>query len=376
MATTTLDSTALRDLRDRIRREVDDGRVPSGQLAVGHSGEVVHVECFGDAHDDSRFAVFSCTKAVVAAAVWQLLAEGSLSTDTPVVDLVPDFAAARGVTVQHLLTHTGGFPFAPLGPPQWDTREARLEQFRSWRLQWQPGERFEYHATTGHWVLAEMIEVVEGRDFREVVRNRVLAPLGIDDFVLGGEAAAGPIEELRLVGNLPTAADIEAAYGIPDVDIEALLGEVTPGILVHFNEPSIRVVGIPGGGGTSTAAALVRLYQAFLHDPEGMWDPAVLAEGTARVHCSLPDPMLGHPSNRTLGLVLAGDDGKSHLRGMGHTVSPAAFGHNGAAGQIAWADPATGLSFAFCTSGVELDFLREARRVTAIASRAGVLTNP
>ena len=58
---------------------------------------------------------------------------------------------------------------------------------------------------------------------------------------------------------------------------------------------------------------------------------------------------------------------------MGHTVSAQAFGHNGAGGQIAWADPATGLSFAFCTSGIEQNFIHESRRVAAIASRAGAL---
>ena len=80
--------------------------------------------------------------------------------------------------------------------------------------------------------------------------------------------------------------------------------------------------------------------------------------------------MMGVPANRTRGLILAGDDGRSHLRGMGRTVSPAAFGHNGAAGQIAWADPATGLSFAYLTNGRDLHFLREHRRTTALASLA------
>jgi CubicO group peptidase (beta-lactamase class C family) len=57
---------------------------------------------------------------------------------------------------------------------------------------------------------------------------------------------------------------------------------------------------------------------------------------------------------------------------MGHTVSPRAFGHNGAAGQIAWADPSTGVSFCYLTNGHDLNQLREWRRTTAIASRAGV----
>ena len=67
---------------------------------------------------------------------------------------------------------------------------------------------------------------------------------------------------------------------------------------------------------------------------------------------------------------MAGDDGKSAWRGMGYTVSPTTFGHNGAGGQIAWADPATGLSFAYLTNGLDRNVLREARRTSGIASRA------
>ena len=70
--------------------------------------------------------------------------------------------------------------------------------------------------------------------------------------------------------------------------------------------------------------------------------------------------------------VLAGDDGRSHLRGMGRTVSPRAFGHNGAGGQLAWADPATGLSLGYCTNGIDLNLVREPRRGTAISSLAAV----
>jgi CubicO group peptidase (beta-lactamase class C family) len=73
-----------------------------------------------------------------------------------------------------------------------------------------------------------------------------------------------------------------------------------------------------------------------------------------------------------LGVVVAGDDGKSNLRGMGHTVSPRAFGHNGAGGQIAWADPDTGVSFCYLTNGLDQHVLREARRTSGIASKAAV----
>jgi CubicO group peptidase (beta-lactamase class C family) len=123
----------------------------------------------------------------------------------------------------------------------------------------------------------------------------------------------------------------------------------------------------------SNAADLALLYQALLHNPGRLWDPAVLEDGRGTVRCRLPDPVTGIPANRTLGLVAAGDDGRAALRGMGHTVSPRAFGHNGAAGQIAWADPDSGLSFVYLTNGIDRHFLREARRTVSIASRAGLV---
>jgi CubicO group peptidase (beta-lactamase class C family) len=79
-------------------------------------------------------------------------------------------------------------------------------------------------------------------------------------------------------------------------------------------------------------------------------------------------------ANRTLGLVLAGDDGMSSRRhNLGKTVSPRAFGHGGAGGQIAWADPETGISFCYLTNGLDANVLREGRRGVALSSRAAML---
>jgi CubicO group peptidase (beta-lactamase class C family) len=237
-----------------------------------------------------------------------------------------------------------------------------------WKLNFAPGTHYEYHASSAHWVVAEMVEVVEGKDYRQVVRERVLEPLGLDGFSLGLPVDEQPadIAELTMVGEPPTPQELEAVFGMPDPP----MGEVTPEILLNFNHPEVRAVGMPGGGGLADAASLALYYQALLHNTGGLWDPKVLADATGRIRCTLPEPLLGIPSNRTLGLRVAGDDGQSHLRGMGRGVSPAAFGHNGAAGQIAWADPATGLSFGFVTSAVERNVLREASRTSSLATKA------
>jgi len=169
------------------------------------------------------------------------------------------------------------------------------------------------------------------------------------------------------LGREPTPEEIAEVFGTADHDI----GEVTPALLLGLNDPAVRRVGIPGGGGVATAADLALLYQALLHDPLGLWDPEILADGTGNIRCRLPNPDTGVASNRTLGLIVAGDDGLASFRGMGPTVSPRAFGHNGAGGQIAWGDPATGVSFGFVTSGLDQNFIREAKRIASIAAKAG-----
>jgi CubicO group peptidase (beta-lactamase class C family) len=370
------DPAAIDTLLARIRTEIDASRMPAAQVALAIGGELAVFESFGEAGSSTRFHVFSCTKALIAGVVWQLIGEGRLAPSTRAIELVPVLGTEGStpdrmaeVTLEHLLTHTAGFPYAPLGPPRWDSREGRLESLARWNAPHQPGTWFEYHPTAAHWVVAEMIETLEGRDFREVVRQRIIEPLGLRGFGLGiAEEEQDDIAELRLVGEPPTPDEIEAVFGTRELD----LGEVTPGILLAFNEPSIRRVGVPGGGGVATAADLALYYQALLHDPLGMWDPEVLADGTGHIRCRLPNPQTGVASNRTLGLIVAGDDGLGSFRGMGPTVSPRAFGHNGAAGQIAWADPATGVSFAFTTSGVEQNFIREAQRIASIAAKGGL----
>ncbi len=366
-----IDRSKVDALLARARREVDDGFLPSAQIALAYQGELVAFETYGDATDATRYVVFSATKAFIASVMWQLIGEGAVDVKLPVVAYVPEFGAngKDGVTVEQVMLHTAGFPHAPLGPPAWDTVEGRLARFASWRLNWEPGSSYEYHATSAHWVLAEIIRRTTGQDHRDALEQRVTAPLGLPR-LLGlqpGPAQHG-IAELVTVGEAATAAELQAAFGIAELPVT----EVTPAALLGFNDPAARAVGVPGGGGVMRACDLALFYQALLHDPAGLWDPAVRADVTGHVRNRLPDRNTGVPANRSLGLVLAGDDGLSHIRGMGRTVSPGTFGHNGAGGQLAWADPATGLSLGYCTNGIDMNLVREPRRGTAISSLAAV----
>jgi CubicO group peptidase (beta-lactamase class C family) len=366
-----LDQPAVDALLARAQRDIDDGILPSCQLALALDGEVVLEAAFGDATVDSRYTMFSATKPVVASVVWQLLGEGVLDPSMLIADLIPEFGThgKEAITLDHVLLHTAGFPHAPLGPPLWDTHEGRRQAYGRWRLNWDVGTRFEYHPTSAHWVLADVIHAATGEDHRDAIRRRVTEPLGLERLAVGVPAAdQGDILDVVLRGEPASPDELEAAIGVRSIDV----GEVTDEALLSLSRPAAREVGLPGGGGISNAADLALFYQALLHDPKGLWDPEVLDDVTTVVRNTMPDPLMGVPANRSRGLILAGDDGRSHLRGMGRTVSPTAFGHNGAAGQVAWADPATGLSFVYLTNGRDLNILREHRRTTAVGSLAAV----
>lgn len=365
----------LQALDERVRREIDEGFLPAVQYAVAINNEVVASGTYGDATDDTRFCIFSATKAFSVSAFWILLQEGKVAITDKVADLLPGFGEndKGDVTVEQVMLHTSGFPNAIMGAPHWNTHESRLTVYPRWKLEWEPNTKFMYHATSAHWVLMDILTEVTGVDHRTFIKERVLEPLGLKQFALG----MAPEDQTNLadviyVGDAMSPDEMEAAFGIREIPAPrgslASMGDFG----TTLNQVDSREVGIPGGGGFSTASDVALFYQGILHNREEIWDPEILHEGTAHVRNTFPDLMTGTPANRALGMVIAGD--QPHMRGLGKTQSPRAFGHNGAGGQIAYADPETGVSFCYLTNGHDRHMIRGARRTVGIASRAGLVT--
>jgi CubicO group peptidase (beta-lactamase class C family) len=375
-----IDPERLDALFARAGREVREGLLPSAQVALARNGRIAGMRSFGavthegrpaPATDDTLYVIFSCTKAITSAAVWLLLEDGKLALEDRVAELLPDFGTHGKdvVTVEQLLTHTAGFPHAPLRPDAevWEHLPGR---FAGWRLNWPPGSRFEYHPTSSMWVLAALIEARSGVPYRSFVRSRIAGPLGLSDLWVGlPRALHGRLADVVHVGR-PLDAEAFRARGWP-VPPET---EVTEEALQRFNDAGVREAGVPGGGGVATAADLALFYQALVHEgrgPDGtaVWRPETIREARRVRNPGFVDPWLGKPANRGLGIVVAGGPDKAFL-GFGRTASDETFGHLGAGGQIAWADPATGISFAYLTNGHDRDVVREGRRTTALSSLA------
>ncbi len=358
-------------LLERAQKEVNEGLLPAAQIALAKDGELVFQASYGSANDDSLTCIFSATKAITSAAAWLLMQEGKLSESEIVADIIPEFAANEKdqITVEQLFTHTAGFPSAPFAPLDWDDKEARLGRFTRWRLNWEPGSKFEYHASSSMYVIAELIERRSGMGYREFVRNRVLRPLGLKNLFVGlpasENARALPCEH---VGDALTPEDYKK-LGVPVPPVT----EVTEEAILAFNRPDVRAVGVPGGGGFATAGDLALFHQALLHGglpgSEELW-PESTRTNVRRIRSGdFTDMLFKKPANRALGLIISGDDSRS-FRGFGKSNSPDAFGHNGAGGQLAWADPATGLSLGYVTPGHDRNNIRQGSRGVAISSIA------
>jgi CubicO group peptidase (beta-lactamase class C family) len=362
----------LDDLLLRVKREVDEGLLPSAQIAIAKNGKLVAFETFGSATNDSLYCVFSCTKAITAAAGWLLIQDGKLDVSHKVSDLIPEFTTngKRDIRIEQLFTHTAGFPNAPFRPTDWNDKALRYQRFSNWTLNWSPGSRFEYHATSSMWVIAEIIERLSGESFANYVRTHIAEPLNLPDLYIGcPEEQHHRIAEISHVGKPMTSEDY-AKLGLT----EPPMTEVTEEALLGFNNKETRKVPVPGGGGIMSAAELALFYQGLIGNTqsgETIWSKETLKMATRVLTGGMKDALTDTPVNRALGVVLSGDD-KRNLRGFGHTNSAQAFGHGGAGGQIAWVDQTTGISVGYCTNGHDRNPIRRDRRSISISNRAAV----
>src|SRR5579875_3759706 len=125
-----IDRERLEALFARVRRDIEEGALPSAQVAIARHGKLAGFRTYGSATqagatrpatDDTLYTIFWATKAIVAAAVWALLGAGPVQLGARCAALVPDSGTNGNeiVTVEQVLLHTAGFPKAPLGPGKW-----------------------------------------------------------------------------------------------------------------------------------------------------------------------------------------------------------------------------------------------------------------
>ena len=130
------------------------------------------------------FRIGSLTKTFTAAAILKLEGQGRLRLDDPITKYVPEYTAASGVTLWHLLTHTGGVPsYTDLPWYEQHQTEATpaatlLAQFTRLPLAFDPGSRFAY-SNSGFYLLGLVIEKASGQSYREYLEAELFRPAGL-----------------------------------------------------------------------------------------------------------------------------------------------------------------------------------------------------
>jgi CubicO group peptidase (beta-lactamase class C family) len=207
--------------RDLCARWVREGHTPSLCVCVARRGKIVLHESWGVLGPeagapplglDSIFPIASITKLITATLVMQLVEDGLLGLNRPVVDYLPELSGegAAGILVHHLLTHTSGYPYN-WDPPMVAHAARKLEAgfhlppCPPWRhprnhellsLLWDAprdaaaGEIMIY-SNHNYELLGEIVARITKRPIEELARERIFAPLGMDstDYVVTASMA-------------------------------------------------------------------------------------------------------------------------------------------------------------------------------------------
>jgi CubicO group peptidase (beta-lactamase class C family) len=338
---------------------------------------------------DTLVLVWSATKGLGSACVLRVLQEHGVNIDTRVAEFWPEFAQAGKdrITLAQLLSHQAGLCAL-------DTRVDILDYgavIRALEVQkplWSPGTAHGYHARTFGFLLDELVRRIAGKTLSRYWREVFAQPLDLDLWI-------GLPEEQN-----PRVATVYAAKSGRPAEPKSrqsgsdfYLDLVTPGTLARktfsspyglksvsrMNTSAVRAQPIVSFGGIGSASALAKFYSmlanggkldghTFFSEETIAWMTTALADGTDRVFQTptafsagfMKDSMkaqgtaVSSPPNEKTGRI--GNRPSLVARRMFGT-SANAFGHPGAGGSHAFADPENRISFAYVMNQMEQSLL-------------------
>ena len=308
-------------------------------------------------NDSTLVPVYSATKAPAAATLLLALSRHGLNEETPVTEVWPHFPVAEA-TFAHLLSHQCGLAALDHACSVWE-HEAVVRSIEGQIPAWWPGEGVGYHPRTFGPLLEELVRRLSGHHLGDYWHREIAGPMGwefwiglpehhwhrVASLVPGraekGDGEQGFYKEFMTAGTMTRRAFLSPS-GLHAVQ--------------EMNDPRAWAAGFPAMGGVGTAKALAQFYQAamgFIESP--ITAPIQHALQTKQVQG--PDQVLLQEMAFTCGC----QQDPLHTNGtkMRQLYGPdtMAFGHPGAGGSHAFADPATGISFAYVMNQMALSVM-------------------
>jgi CubicO group peptidase (beta-lactamase class C family) len=359
-------------LRERLQPVFRENFEKIGELgaavSIWHNGKPV-VDLFGGFCDarherpwesDTLVLIWSATKGIASACVLHVLQEHGIEIGRRVAEFWPEFAQAgkEKITLAQLLSHQAGL-CALDGRVDVLDYGAVIKALEVQTPLWPPGTAHGYHARTFGFLLDELVRRIAGKTLSQYWREVFAQPLNLDLWI------GLPEEE-----NARVATVYAAKSGRPPEPKKFYSDLTTPGTLARktftspyglnsvsgMNTPAVRAQPIVSFGGIGSASALAKFYsmladggklaeQTFFSQETIAWMTTTLSDGMDRV--------FQIPTAFSSGFM---KDPRNAVQRMFGT-SPNAFGHPGAGGANAFADPENRIAFAYVMNQMEQSLL-------------------
>ena len=329
-----------------LGREVEQKGIPALSIALVSGDRVVWARGFGEASPgepataETAYRVGSVSKLFTDLAAMQLVERGGLDLDAPIAEALPGLEIPgpfeAPITLRHLMSHRAGIVreppvghyFDPSGPT---LAETALSLNRTARLL-EPGSKTKY-SNAGLGVVGLAVERASGRPFAEVIRSRLLGPLGM----ASSDFEATPAVESRLADAIMWTYDGRT-----------------------FPAPDFPLGYAPAGGLMASMPDLARFLIALFNEGRGPGGPIVEPETLEQ----MLEPQFDDSGRFGLGFALGERDGRRR------------FGHGGAVygfatELVALPDERLGVAVSASRDCVDLSLIADLALETLLALKDG-----
>ncbi|PYJ19308.1 MAG: esterase [Verrucomicrobia bacterium] len=365
-------SQLLRRLKPLFQENFEKFGELGAAVSVWQNGKPIIDLCggFQDARrenpwmSDTLVLVWSATKGIGSACVLHTLQEHKIDISQRVAEFWPEFAQAgkERVTLAQLLSHQAGLCALDRRVDVLDY-DAVIRALEAQEPLWPPGTAHGYHARTFGFLLDELVRRIAGKTLSEYWQENFARPLNLD-FWIG----------LPKKENSRVATMYAAKSGKPPDPKQFYSDLVTPGSLARktftspyglhviskMNEYAIRAHPIVSFGGIGSVSALTKFYsmlanggkfegQTFFSEKTIAWMTTTIADGM--------DSVFQIPTAFSAGFM---KDSRLTAKKM-FGPSRTSFGHPGAGGSYAFADPKNRIAFAYAMNQMEQSLLPNAK---------------
>lgn len=316
---------------------------------------------------DTAACVWSATKGPAAACVLHAMEAHGLTIETCVADVWPEFAQAgkAEVTLAQALSHQAGVPVLDKTVDVFD-HAAVAGAIAEQAPHWPPGTAHGYGPRAQGFLLDELVRRITGLALGEYWRLNFADPLGLDFWIGLPPEMADRVADVFPGRSAPPKGDrFGTAFATPEsFTTRAFRSPAGLQSVAAMNSPAARAASLPGFGGIGTARALGKFYAMLAcggsldgrkyFSAQGIgWMTTTLARGDDRVLLMDTAFSAGFMRPSTGGIFGA---------------RPQAFGHPGAGGSHAFADPEQRLSFAYVMNQMEPGVLPGPKSLLLVAA--------